>query len=216
MQQVDREVLNDVRVVMLVAFGALLGLVVAYIWPWKTAIETQSKHWIDVMTAVGTVGAAVVALGIALRDGREGRRRAFAIANLTAAGMTFRLASAVRTLKSAMDWAEATKQFDCAPSDFAKWHLTLSRLEVCSRDEQLAVVPLPNDCAYKLAGARDRLHVAKGLFEEFSSSADRQNSEERKARAGLLSMVLNEAYLLLDKATGECQLASHGLTSPYG
>ncbi|WP_353191370.1 hypothetical protein [Pandoraea pnomenusa] len=70
MQQVDRSVLNDGRAILLVAFGAVLGVVVAYIWPWKTSLSSGGKDWVDVATAIGTVGAVAVAGAIALRDAR--------------------------------------------------------------------------------------------------------------------------------------------------
>ncbi|AHB08374.1 hypothetical protein U875_09475 [Pandoraea pnomenusa 3kgm] len=70
MRQVDRDVLDDIRVVLLIVFGAVLGVVIAYIWPWKTTVSSAGKDWVDVATAIGTVGAAAVAGAIALRDAR--------------------------------------------------------------------------------------------------------------------------------------------------
>ncbi|WP_017234942.1 hypothetical protein [Pandoraea sp. B-6] len=70
MNKVDKSVIDDGRAVLLVAFGMLLGGVVAYIWSWKTLIVGQTKDWVDIATAIGTVGAVVAAVGIALRDAR--------------------------------------------------------------------------------------------------------------------------------------------------
>lgn len=70
MSKVDKSVIDDGRAVLLVAFGLLLGVVVAYIWPWKTSIAGTKKDWIEIANAVGTVGAVAAAVGIALRDAR--------------------------------------------------------------------------------------------------------------------------------------------------
>ncbi|VVE29020.1 hypothetical protein PEP31012_03569 [Pandoraea eparura] len=70
MNKVSKSVIVDGRAVLLVALGMLLGVVVAYIWPWKTLIVGQTKDWVDMATAIGTVGAVVAAVGIALRDAR--------------------------------------------------------------------------------------------------------------------------------------------------
>ena len=74
MNKVDKSVIDDGRAVLLVAFGMLLGVVVAYIWPWKTSIVGQTKDWVDIATAIGTLGAVVAAVGIALRDARWRRQ----------------------------------------------------------------------------------------------------------------------------------------------
>ena len=175
----------------------------------------SKADWASWAQAIGTVAAVAGTIWLATRDDRRRASDAMAVARLTAAGMTYRVAVATSQVKEALVWIESASKFDCSPNDFGKWGEIIASLHVCSQAEELAVVPLPNRCAFALAGAKDRLHVAATLLKDFSAPTDRIVSEKRKGFAPQVSMLLNEAYRLLDKAKTECQLASHGVTSPY-
>ncbi|VVD75094.1 hypothetical protein [Pandoraea commovens] len=154
MQQADREFLKTGKALLLVAFGLALGLVVAYIWPWPTVvIQAKNKDWVDIATALGTVGAVVVSLGLATaelrRRGQEGADRA----SLVAAQISPTLNDFV---VRQTDFCVAM-QFPTIPqgdlitvSRLVDWATTQRTFAVTS-DQLIALSPLPNRCAFRLA-----------------------------------------------------------------
>lgn len=168
MHRVDRDVVGDSKALLLVAFGAFLGIVIAYIWPWKTTIVSGTKDWVDVATAVGTVGAVLVAVGMPLFMHRKERLTAQQRAGLAAAIMQERTERMRRDVENAVSllvhiseeglyegWLGNVEGFLGVLKSHVPWSIEeISRLS-----------DLPSDCAFNLARASGNFSEGVARFE---------------------------------------------------
>ncbi|WP_296228548.1 hypothetical protein [Ralstonia sp. UBA689] len=183
--------------------GLVSGLAVATVWHFGP----QKDFW-DVLTALGTVGAAVVALLLANRDARRRKKEGWERAALAAASLSFRLSIVAVDVRGLHTKMREASQMDCAPSAFEEWQEHLSGLITFSMAEIEPLIPLGN-CASAIASAQDRLVVARRLLTHYSSGG-LDMSETRKTRAITLAAITGEASRLIDTACKECDQAARG------
>ncbi|MBU9133045.1 hypothetical protein KTD17_08525 [Burkholderia multivorans] len=196
--------LGAVWLIISVAFFAL-----ARVWMIVEQTTGSAKDFWDIATAIGTCGAVVVALYVAARDNRKRTRDAELDASLTAAGLTFRIGIACALVHDAFEWAEKAIQFDTAPDNFMSYTEQLAGLDICTRDELRSLIVLPDHCAKKIAGAKDRLHVAiTFLRREINNSTS--NHVTRKQSLKTVRACLAEAHILLTEAGETCERESAG------
>ncbi|VWB97867.1 hypothetical protein [Burkholderia lata] len=196
----------------LAAVWLLIGIAffcLARVWMIVARATGSAKDFWDVATAIGTCGAVVVALYVASRDSRRKARAETLEASLTAAGLTFRIGIACGTVDDVLQWAEAALKVDTAPDNFKKYADQLEELDICSMDELRSLIALPENCAKKIAGAKDRLHVAIAFLraEEQNRHSD---SASRKLRLKTIRACIGEAHILLNEAGFTCERESRG------
>lgn len=147
--------------------GLVGGFGIATTWQ-----STTSKDFWDIATAVGTVGAVVVALWIALAGSAQRRREVAEVAGLASARVSAVVEQSMPFLTYALNWASEEGALSIpTPQRFASFQRTLdsAQIEIESAD-LLALVPLPKRCAHRLAravailGAVRREAVALNLY----------------------------------------------------
>ncbi|SAL26217.1 hypothetical protein [Caballeronia telluris] len=175
--------------------------------------ELNRSDWASWAQAIGSVAAVGAAIWLASQEDRRRKEQSLIAAKLSASGMTTKLSINVTLVEGARDFFKAAGQADGDPTKFDWWFARLSGLKLSTRDEQLALIPLPNNCAYKLAGANDRLHSVVETLGAFMKSPGRAESNRRKEAANGISFLLGEVAALLDSASVECKKATESLTS---
>lgn len=178
---------------LLALVGCLLFGVVLAIdpgWPVVLALvpsQTEPVNYVDLASAVGTVGAVVVAIWVALHQAGLKRRDAMTKASLVAAGMTTRLQSVSDELGRILVLGSLMIDDDVDPlvSEFrAIQNFLASGYFKPTQDDLFALVPLPNGAAFRVAQAYDLLVRIEGgvrsggLFETEFLDASGQSQHE--------------------------------------
>lgn len=173
-------------------------------------IVGATKDIWDVTTSVGTVAAVIAAIWIATRDDRRRAKEAMEVAKVTAAGLTWRLTFALIAIKKHLRSFEIMALYDGPGDTFKRTCNELEAIDPGSFEDVKALIPLPRHCAFKLAGAQDRLKGLKRLLEIIATNPDvLDNSEERKRQAGQCVFLLRELRDLLELVCSESEAASH-------
>ncbi|GBG03938.1 hypothetical protein AZSI13_32650 [Azospira sp. I13] len=189
------------------AIGVLLG-------EFPSHGDWQPK-W-EMVSAIGTIAAAVIALGISLGEGYRRRREAYVRAQLTAARITGHLAMLVAKLGYISLSARQCID-DNAPVSICELLLNqLLEIDIGVTDDELLVLePLPNQSAFLLAGAKGSIASAKNYL----SMVCGPTYPEKRARIDdalqLVEFLTTEAQLQISKAMVECQKACLAETSPH-
>jgi hypothetical protein len=183
--------------------GLVGGTAIATVW----RFSPQKDFW-DILAALGTVGAAVVALYLANRDTRRRDGDARNRAAVAAASLTLRLSMTYIDMKRLHDEMKDASVADCGPGSFLGWQQRIHSIEWFTQGEIDPLVPLGNGCAGGIAGAQDRLEVANRLLVQFVGGRTLYLSDERKVRADHVASIVGEALELLDRAAKECQKAA--------
>lgn len=140
---------------------------------WKFA---PTKDFWDVLTALGTVGAVFVALGIALFGSVQRRRAATEMANLAAARVIAAVEQSIKFASYASNWAENSNQSNNrVESDYAALKRCLNSAQIqVENGDLLALVQLPKRCAHRLARASAILTALQREVVAFQSYFDRE------------------------------------------
>ena len=200
------------EIIELAIAGLLIGIsffALERIWAITARASGSSKDFWDVATAIGTCGAVVVALYVALRDSRRKARDKKLEASLTAAGLTIRIGIACALVDEALQWAEKALKYDAARDAFKMYADQLGELDICSTEELRSLIALPDHCAKKIAGAKDRLHVAITFLKR---EAENRHSDgvTRKQSLKTIRACIGEAHILLTEAGNTCERESVG------
>lgn len=190
---------------VLIAFLCIciVAVLLARIWP-----SAEKPKVLDILTAIGTVGAAIAAVFVALWQDHRLRIERIDRAHLRASALTMRVAWTRAELKVTLAELDNAKTFDCAPDTFAIAASRLRGMNTWTTEELEPLVPLPNECAHQLAGALDRIDVAMNHLATFAATQAVKFSDERKHCASYVSLILSEADEMIGRATNELQRAS--------
>lgn len=190
-----------------------IGLMLAYeCIAWARFTPADWASWAQ---AIGTVAAIAATIWLATRDDRRRRQDAHDLAVLTAAAITFRLSTALANVRYIADLMDQAHKSSGEAADLGPYANYINAISICTDDEQARLIPLPSRCAYRLAGARDRLHAAYVTLSSMAMAQDRFNDARRKSAYGFANLALTEARNLLERATSICQTASHGVTGTH-
>ena len=180
--------------------------------PWG---DFSRSDWASWAQTVGTVAAIGATIWIATREDRRRHKEAYQLAVLTAASMRLRTASALARVRYIAAKIDAAHKHDAAPESLRSFADFIRATTVCSDEEQVKLLPLPNRCAFRLAGSRDNLRAAADFLESLMSSTERLNSDRRKETFGMAALATSEAERQLKIAVAECQKVSLAVTSPH-
>jgi|GEM_PF-3327419 len=190
---------------------AICGFLAYDCVPWK---KVDGPTWAGWAQAIGSVAAIAVAMWLATREDRRRSAEAMSLAVATGAALTTRLA--IASIQAERQWKKLAfmAKHDAAPSTFETANEQLSAIDIGTIDDVKSLIPLPDDAAYKLAGAQDRLLAVRRMLKMASESREiLDNSELRKDFAGQCEWLLGELRDLVDKVHKECEQASHGRVS---
>ncbi|NIE82674.1 MULTISPECIES: hypothetical protein [unclassified Burkholderia] len=138
---------------------------------------------VNAIVAMGTVAAAAIALYIASSTRRQQTKDTATSAQLTAAGVEPRLATAHMNAESAMIYvAKASQFFSTSTANSLKEIFearkeidiadkALSNFEFCTFDEIRSLTPLPNNCAMQIEAAQGRIKAAQSDFKYIKDAA---------------------------------------------
>ncbi|WP_155301737.1 hypothetical protein [Burkholderia gladioli] len=194
------EVTQLAFVSLLIAIGFLA---VFRTWTLIARATGSSKDFWDVTTAVGTCAAVIVALAISGNAKREQRQRETNTARLVAAGIGYRIALAIGTIRQVhremIRLSDITAFPKLNPDETADY---LDNLTNFSSDELSALTHLPDNCGQQLAGAVDRLRVASNFLRRIrSTGAPGKIGEARQ----IIATSLDEAMTLLSNVRIICE-----------
>lgn len=218
MHWVDRNAIDDVKAVLLVTFGVVVGVVIAYIWPWKTTVVGNTKDWIDVATAIGTVGAVVTALAIASADRRRRKTEAEDRAALVAARVVpplLRLVDEIRSFDAQMSFQNLETNEYISVQVLLNWTaLMRAAPSPVSQDDLVAITPLPNRGAFRLARGLAQFGIAlDSILAEWKKWGEVEyclRDEEVQAASAMLQGPLE----LLTIGARECKRAAMLVSAP--
>ncbi|WP_175701140.1 hypothetical protein [Burkholderia ambifaria] len=180
--------------------------------PWETL---EASDWASWAQAVGTVAAIGATVWIATREDRRRHKEAHDLAVLTAASMRLRTASAHARIRYIAAKIDAAHKCDAAPESLGAFAKYIRDITVCSDEEQAKLIPLPNRCAFRVAGCRDNLAAAAEFLESLMASTARLDSDRRKETFGMAAVATSEAERQLKVAVAICQNVSLAITSPH-
>lgn len=159
----------------------------------------------DALTAIGTIGATVAAVWIALADRTRRRQENLDHARLGAAAMGLRAMRLRESVRLAVRWFEFVREHDGAPGAFASRAINLREAITIDSDELPPLIPLPNSCALNLAAALDKLDMGCKMLEHFSSQVGREQEVARKAFAEECLPIFEDIHDLLKLACIELE-----------
>jgi hypothetical protein len=176
------------------------------------------SDWADWATAFGTISAVAVALKLASNDSRRRASESNDIARLIAAAVTTPLGEVCKNAELVANdldrKLEGKPDLDTIQNVFGTLIETLIRVELPTDDQRLALVPLPNGCAFNLAKAGGLLRVAIVEMQRLPPNNIDVPKGTRKEVAEKVRPWVKEASLLLRAATAECERASRELIRP--
>lgn len=198
-----------------------VGLTLAIYPGWAVvgAYLPQAPNWSDLIgavSAIGTCAAVVVALGLAQAQTLRQRKDEQLKANLHSARISIRLRDAATSMDSAtmlVGFRDETLSEKEAQLDLHKRFLRLAALDHFEPtvEELVALTPLPNNCAHRIARAYD-------IFGQFKRSVQDPDMARwfQFASGDARERVLNQwqaqvkdASELLLVASEECVRAAH-------
>ncbi|MDO9420410.1 MAG: hypothetical protein Q7T66_07100 [Herminiimonas sp.] len=197
-------------VIMLMAAASLAG------YTWIDWAQIDGDGWAVWVQAIGSITAIGAAIWISRRDQRRRNAEALVIAKVSAASITFRIASISSDLKKLVATFDSIHKIDGSPNHFFDSLVVLKEQPSWDPSELALLAPLPNGCAYKVAGGLDRLATAIRLIDAaVKNEKIKWSNDFRRERAGIVSFTLNEAALSFERAAEMMQAEIHGHTSPY-
>lgn len=184
LKNAGKEMIETWKAWVMLAFGVLVGVVVTYIFPWPIWFKPSPKDWIEAVSAIGTVAAVIVAIGIALRDSyrrnRESQQRAILVA--ARLGPEFqRSIDEVMSLFAKLEFTHLSTGEMLEHADFVAC-LHQLRVPLIGAHDLDSLAALPKNAAYRLARALAILDY------EFSCLVDRH----RNHREGDMHVVSDE------------------------
>lgn len=195
---------------VILVIAVLMAITCAIVVFKLLCIISPAKDFWDVATALGTVAAVVAAVWIATRDGRRRSKEALDIAAVTAAALTWRLTSASIEIDPLLRRFRFMATSGANPESFAIAYDKLSAVDVGTLDDVKGMIPLPKECAHKLAGAQDRLKGLLSLLKKISLSGDiLGDPHERRRQAQQCANLFDELSQLVEFVQQECEAASH-------
>ncbi|MEK6290079.1 MAG: hypothetical protein V4793_01610 [Paraburkholderia tropica] len=195
------------------AFYVLAGIVGVLLLSYYGATSVGSKpydpslmaSWVQ---AVGSIAAIVGAIWVAFRQDfkeQDAKRQA---AVITASGMNFRLQDNLDDLDSLIKEFEKMSKIDFNPMNLHRFADRLSELRKWSSDEEVTLIALGGDCSVNLAAARDRLHAAPQIIQDFFVSDGVADNRRRLAFAAKTAKHLEAAWDHLSSAITVCELST--------
>ncbi len=212
----------DARLVLVGAAAGAVGMFALHaaypslynFWP---ATSQDLAAWSQV---VGSVGAIAGAVWIASRQSREKKADDLLRAQLTAAGISIQLSRFASELHqfSLLNGFSDLEAEEPEVDEFNSIQLWLSRPRYRpEQSEFLAIIPLPNKAAHRLARGYELLQVLKvrtqsrGALEQLFTRASRAT---RRVILNRLSDEIGVASDMITVAARECELASQ-IGAPY-
>lgn len=179
-----------------VAFACASLLLCRVGWKIVAHGDSAADFWAAI-GALATAAAAIIALGIALRDSSKRRTEEDTKAAIAAARLGPMLVMVIGQLTAGRERMAVFLTIDAAPQQFAAAIHVFDQVALdLSLDDLIAIAPLPNKCAERIASGLAEIelirHMLKTGQHHFSERGD--PAERRKlaiATTGLAASALN-------------------------
>lgn len=182
--------------------------------PSATISQFNGKTFWEVVSAIGTCAAAVIALGIALRDSMRRRADEMTRARLAAAQHFDRLVSAHKDMKACIDWLGQWRKGEADPNATNMFTMGISQV-LATQTVMHELAPLPNNCAYNLARAVDIVSRVQPSVSLLHPATILPANFDKNEVADKAATDLRDALDLLVGAIEECRVAA-GIDAKYG
>ncbi|MGS1004039.1 hypothetical protein ACVCH0_20720 [Burkholderia glumae] len=208
-------------------------LTVFRVWTIVARATGSTKDFWDIATAIGTCGAVVVALYVALIGQQRQRADERIKGVLTAASVQYRLTATQRSVRVAVDKIESmvgclvlirSQRGDDAmmaeAADHANDLIKLTLREVVeviddtrelTFDEMHSMTGLPGNCAIQIASAQARIRSARDIL---ASALGLRPATGEQMLQRQVHMRLTSAAALFDNAVSICRRETKQITGP--
>lgn len=175
-----------------------------YLW-----LFPPSKTWHDVLSTLGTMAAAVIALYLGLASNRRTEREKLLVAQLVASEISARLSESFLQLEN----LEPLFVFAQDDDDFRNNLQTLRRVLMTEtfsfkRDTLVALIPLPRQAAHRIARAMDLLKLARRQLDARRTTIEKGSASMVASVHRRMTQLLAQAREELKVATEECTRAA--------
>lgn len=175
-----------------------------------------SPDWPAWVQAVGSVVAIFAAIWISKDQDRQRRKDALTVAAVVASSMVHRITQVKQSIRAESERFDTISRIDGNPVEFAKLLLLIDAQPNWHTDDVVRLAALPNQSAYKMAAAIDRIFTAKLLLER--AVADQNTLTDNKTRmeyAKEISAALDEAATCYEIAANNMHNFVKEFTTPY-
>ena len=169
----------------------------------------KGKTWHDLLSAVGTFAAVIVALWIGLDTRRRAENERMQLAQLVASEISARLAELLARVTSLHTLLACTDEKEELRKNLKIVHLELSRNRLLFRRDTLeALVPLPRQTAHRIARAMDYLRLLQDRLHKRLTTIERGSDGMVGSMHENAVAVLSDVHYELEIASEECQKAA--------
>jgi hypothetical protein len=190
--------------------GAVLSLFPGWPAVGSAFAKWSLKDWFDLVAAVATCAAVIVALIVAGRSERRMDRDKMEVAKLVAAEMSVRLEQLVKSLATILQLfadPESDPQDKRNNLTYAKQFADGDML-LFRRETLVDLLPLPNETAHRVARAMDLLRLVKANLAEYVFVLEHASPQMVSSIHKRIGRVLAEAHAELRVASDECTKAA--------
>jgi hypothetical protein len=171
--------------------------------PWSCMDATVLAYWV---AAIGTIGTLIGTIVIATSENRRRKKTEVDFAKLAAAGMLFkvrRVRRAVRAFNAMIARPAEQHEIDSAVQvDYAGFIQGIEDAGMWNLADVMPLIHLPNETAYNLEYARDRIaYCMPILYTQLTSR--RSQAYEASVIMQSLSKIFEEAHVSLELAIRE-------------
>lgn len=175
-----------------------------------------APDWPAWVQAVGSVVAIFAAIWISKDQDRQRRKDALTVAAVVASSMVHRISQVKQSIRAESERFDTISRIDGNPVEFAKLLLLIDAQPNWHNDDVVRLAALPNQSAYKMAAAIDRIFTAKLLLER--AVADQNTLTDNKTRmeyAKKICEALDEAATCYEIAAINMHNFVKKFTTPY-
>lgn len=162
--------------------------------PWRAMKPADWGVWIG---SIGAVGAFLGTIWLATSERRRREREAMDAATLAASSIFLKIALTIGSVNRVIDALERTSD---NPKLFGYCNFVISKIERCTNEELLPLIPLPNHTAAKLGLVMQALTVIQRHCQTAQTSPG--NSQEN-----VRDLIIQTKAILnaLEEAAAECK-----------
>jgi hypothetical protein len=194
-----------IKEVSLVAIAFLIGVTVTAFLKWP---PNQSSDWAAWVQAVGSIGAIIGAVAIAMRETWNRRKDETLRARFAAASMQMCIKQAYDRLVEADAWLKDHPDCDGEHSLMRLHHLQMTHAQL-NVDDLIPLLPLPNRCAHYLARGRDAMGFAGQALSVLVINVDPVGGDHRRRLIGDVATNIPLAKDYIGRGLKEVQFAAH-------
>lgn len=172
-------------------------------------------RWLELLSAVGTLGATFAAVYFGLTQREEARREKLELAQLVSSEISVRLSQATQRAGD-LDAIWGFENLDRNEPDLDRVEQLRSLSQLIGdpilsfkRETLIALAPLPNHAAHRIARAQDYFKLCRDQLRRFEKIGIPDRGARLAKLHDICGQYLSSARMELVLATAECVKAAH-------